>query len=204
MKSKDWYHGTKNVDKILETMTLVPGNLHDVKSLKMFTPQYNRTYLTQSIEYALIYAFGCNLSCRKPINDTAYICVIDGNDLNDINPDEDIIADLIQRCFTSSNSIRKDISSIEIDFVDYIKRNITSKQLSLAMDDYGHGTKVGKTLIKNMSDDMKIKLINYSVDKKLATLGGVNVKEIWKLDVDKYDDIKKDVINFKNYAIRIK
>jgi len=72
------------------------------------------------------------------------------------------------------------------------------------MDDYGHGTKVGKTLIKNMSDDMKIKLINYSVDKKLATLGGVNVKEIWKLDVDKYDDIKKDVINFKNYAIRIK
>lgn len=106
-RSKEWYHGTSDISGILRDGYIIPGNLDDVKSLKMFTPLYNRSYVTSNIEYALVYAFGGHLSNKTPYNKTAYICVISGNNLGDIEPDEDLIAEIIQLGFDNRLNIRE-------------------------------------------------------------------------------------------------
>lgn len=214
----EWYHGTKDITGILETKTIKPGNTTDVKSLKTFTPQFNRSYLTADIDFALVYAFGGHLSNSTPYNKQAYICVISGNDLADINPDEDIIADLAQQYFrfdrkTYSFQFREALEKEKSDdskhsqelfeILSYMQRNISYDAFIKINNDWGYGTRIGKFLIKKMPDYMKHKLINLKHTRAIANEGEAPVSEIWQLDISKYAEIKADSSNFRNYAKRI-
>lgn len=218
-REKEWYHGTKDISGILQTKTIKPGNITDVKSLKTFTPQYNRSYLTGDILFALVYAFGGHLSNENPRNEHAYICVIKGSDLADINPDEDIIADLAQnyfrynrekRSYDFEESLKKEKDTIQDDqyhmlynLLSYLRNNISQDAFRKIDNDWGYGTRIGKFLIKKMPDVIKHKFIDFAKTNAIANLGEVPVSEIWKLDVSKYNEIKSDPKNFRKYSKRI-
>jgi len=169
-KNKVYYHGTRNKE-ILKSEYINPGNLHDEKSTKMFTPMYNRSYLTTDIEYALTYAYGGLFSglggnsadsffnyFLNNKNESPLICVVNGSDLTDIEPDEDIIASLIQNKFNYKGDVKTDLtlSDDEITITHFIKYNVNLSTLRKAMDDYGWGTKVGKSLLKKNEYRIKI------------------------------------------------
>lgn len=224
-RQKIWYHGCteKAIKGILETKVLKPGNTTDVKSLKMYTPQYNRVYLTPTIEFAMVYSFGGNLSNSKPNSKEAYICVVDGKSLSDIEPDEDIIADLMiylkydyksKRIHIDKENLAKSVADgtltdEEAKFVIYILDTIIyaapKKMLELAASgDYGHATRVAKNVIKKFSDEMKIDIINKTAGhKSIAVEGEIPISEIWQLDITKYTEIKNNPERFKEYSKQI-
>lgn len=221
-REKLWYHGCsgKNIQEILSTKVLKPGNTADIKSLKMYTPLYNRVYLTPMIKFALVYAFGGHLSNETPRNQDSYLCVVKGQNLNDIVPDEDIIADImhlitydrtkqsaiISQDYLERQAKEKNWSTQEIDFIKsllrYIIFNMTpTQQINAVRMDYGHGTKIGKQLIKKMSNEMKIDIINKTVGhKSIAVEGEIPIYEIWKLNTKDYSRIKEQPSEFKKYA----
>lgn len=210
-KNTVWYHGTRNA-QVINDMILKPGNLHDEKSLKSFTPQYNRTYLTKDIEYALTYAYGGNFKHNSPEtflkgfkekNTKPYVCVVYGNQLKDIEPDEDIIATFVQRIFYREEK-RKDLTDIENRIAHYIQWNTNRSTLLKAIDDYGWGTKVGKTLLKKMPTDLKYDLIKWG--NHIAEHGEVTIDEVWEMtmNVEEIKQLQSDPFSFKKYGKRIR
>lgn len=196
MRNNLWYHGTseENALKIMKDGYVKPSEAVTTKTRGYMSPQFNKVYLTSSLEEGIGYAFfrngkslnygniGLNKSTQY-----AYLIIIDGKELNDLNPDEDIIADNIDN----------------LEWLKIMAKNYAPNEYKkyMSMGDYAYGTKIGKKLMNYLSDKQKIELIE--LGGKVAHDGKINIKEVWKIDMNERVTINKNINDWKKYSTKI-
>jgi hypothetical protein len=206
IKSSEWYHGTneESAVNIIKSGGLNPSTITTKKS-RGLQPVSGKTYLTRDIEEALAYAYlrsGAGSFKYPRVGDDqkfGYVIVIDGNELKEIQPDEDIIADLVMDY--ESNMVNG--KHIFPWLVQLAKSKTPSLYKKYEREgDYSYGTEMGKVLMKYLSDGQKEQLINHG--KKLAHDGPLKVKEVWRIYLSRHSMYKSNPENFKSYSKRIK
>ena len=194
---KTYYHGTdsEKAAKGILRKGISPPDLTTRKGL--LRPVEGKVYITTNLEYATIYAIGANMvgsdtdhifwNKKEP---TAYIFVIYGKQLKDIQPDEDSIGEMIY----NQNP-------------EWLHRLATSHLASSTMmkimdGEYAYWAKAGKVLNKKMTDQQKLNLIDAGAH--IAHTGALKPKEAWAMP--KLDNrlLKKDASNFFKVAKRMK
>lgn len=180
-----WYHGTSyhNIDSILTDKCLKPSTY----SRARLAPMQNCVYLTANLEEALSYAFyrsGKHFDYELPSNDSptpqyAYVIEVDGQNLNEVYADEDIIADIL-----NSEKNRLDFNWV-FKMAQYYEFTLYNKYK--VKGNYDLGTQLGKRLMKHISDNQMIELINHG--RKIAHYGPVNISHIWKIDMNMFNEL---------------
>jgi hypothetical protein len=145
-------------------------------------PVFDKVYLTADIEEAIGYAY-----FRSVVNTPVYLVVVDGSSLIDVQPDEDIIADLLQ----TSDTIKG------FEWLDRLAKNTDPKLYKKfhVVGDYAYSVSLAKKIIKNLSNDQKIEMINKGM--KIAHSGEIAISEIWELPPSS-QKLKRS-INAQNY-----
>lgn len=193
---KIYYHGTDS-DKAAQGILKKGISPPDLTTRKGYLrPVEGKVYITTNLEYATIYAIGGNMIGSDHIlsgwdkDPTAYIFVIDGKQLKDIQPDEDSIGEMIYKqnpewLYRLAN------------------RNFTSSTMKKIMDgEYEYWAKAGKVLNKKMTDQEKLQLIDLGAH--IAHTGNLKPKEAWAMPKTDNKLLKKDASNFFKIAKRIK
>lgn len=198
MINKTWYHGTslENGLKIAQEGFLKPNSTVSKLTKGFMKPQFNKVYLTEDITEAISYAY----FRRKNKNENCCLVIVKGSSLIDFEPDEDTIADLIPTYIKDENGNHK------YPWLRNLAQNNYPKELKRydVMGDYRYGTSLGKKMIKLLSNDQKLILVN--VAKKLANNGELKVSEVWELSADEenYLNSTNGAPNFRDVSKKIK
>lgn len=176
-----WYHGTSKryIDKIIKDKALKPSELVTKRSRGMMRPVFDKVYLTAKIEEAINYAY-----FRSPANTPVYLVIVDGKSLKDIQPDEDVIADLLQ----TNGTIKG------FEWLDHLAKYTDPKLYDKfhRMGDYAYSVSLAKKLVSKLNNEQKIELINKGM--KIAHSGVIEISQVWELPPE-----NKDTINGDNY-----
>lgn len=197
---KTYYHGTstQRAAKGIMSKGISPNEILTQDQAKGFLkPVQGKVYITTNIRYALIYALGGDVigsdykmsSWEDEPN--GYVFIIDGRSLKDIQPDEDSIGEMIYKK--------------EPEWLyNYAKYELTDNQFKKVMDgEYIWWAKAGKKLVKKMSDEMKLKLIDDGAH--IAHTGTLKPKEVFMFNkIQDNIKFKKDASNFFKVAKRKK
>lgn len=177
-----WYHGTSKeyVDKIIKDKALKPSEAVTKRTRRLMSPVFDKVYLTAKIDEAIDYAY-----FRSLANTPVYLVVVDGKSLKDIQPDEDVIADLLQ--------------TIEgFEWLDRLAKYTDPKLYAKFhnMGDYAYSVSLAKKVVKQISDEQKIELINKGL--KIAHSGAIEISQVWELPP--IERGSKNTINSENYT----
>jgi len=188
---KKYYHGTTsaNAAKGIMSKGISPPDITGVKTPApkgFLKPVKGKVYITTDIRYALIYALGGDvIGSDYKMNDwdknpNGYVFIIDGKLLKDIQPDEDSIGEMIY-------------NKEPIWLYNLANRNLTDNTMRKVMDgEYIWWARAGKTLLKKMTDQMKLDLID--AGSHIAHTGNLKPKEVYIFNK------AEDNIKFKNDA----
>jgi hypothetical protein len=198
-KAKVYYHGTSKEVSISGIMKhgINPPDLTLTKKHNL-TPVEGKVYITPDLRYAIIYCIGGDMLGSKWYDPEfkrneryGYLVVIDGNNIKDIQPDEDGIGELIYN--------KKAPSWL----MNLANRKLTTTTLRRMADgEYEYFAKAGKILVQLMTDEQKLEII--SLGTHIAHTGNIGYKEIWKFDKAKTEQLEKDGSNFFTLAEKIK
>ena len=213
--AKVYYHGTsieKNGESILKEGIKIP----DLTLRKgKYRPVDGKVYITPYIFYAQIYAIGGDFAGNN-YTPSAYeqehggrygwMFVIDGNQLKDIQPDEDSIGEILY--YSLNRGDIKEHPNYNLDNLEWLvnmaKNNLTPLQYKKVKnyEDFGDLAMAGKKLVKIMSGKQHLELIDKGAH--IAHGGNLIPKEAWKIDKFNVIDLKKDGSNFFDVADKIK
>lgn len=196
---KTYYHGTSK-DKLAQGILKKGINPPDLTTKKKtnLTPVEGKVYITSNLEYALIYALGANMIGSTSLpdfmikkgEDNMYLFVIDGKQLKDIQPDEDSVGEMI-------------MNKKPMWLYKFADKVLSTSIMNKIMDgEYEYWAKGGKQLLKKMSDEQKLKLIDAGAH--IAHTGALKPKEAWILPKTENHKLKKDGSNFFKVAKKIK
>jgi hypothetical protein len=236
MRATRYYHGTsttKAAEAILSTglqgvATQMRGHL---------APVAGRVYLTPHLRYAIIYALGGDYSHAMregyspdgPIDPLGYVFVVEGHDLQDVQPDEDSVGEFLNH---NSKPIQEpwkkrdgsvamqsdgepymrtvgyrcamdqnDKTGCQIYY--WLRDQVTEKQFErIANGWYAYFAAGGKRALKQMPDWMKIELINRGAH--VAHGGVIRPSECWRIVKSQLNELKRDGSNFFQIAERIR
>lgn len=167
-KGAFWYHGTSKeyIDKIIKDKALKPSEAVTKSTRRLMAPAFGKVYLAGNADEAIGYAY-----FRSPVNTPVYLVVVDGKALKDIQPDEDVIADLLQ----TEDTIKG------FEWLDRLAKYIDPKLYAKfhSMGDYAYSVSLAKKVVKQLSDNQKIELINQGM--KIAHSGEIEISEVWEL-----------------------
>lgn len=194
---KEYYHGTYN-EKAIQSIIkngIQPPALCTVK--RNLTPREGKVYITPTLKYAVIYCIGGDM-IGNIIDDYqletwgryGYLCVIDGKDLHDIQPDEDSIGEMIYK--KSPNWIYEKAKH-------WLAPSIMKKVME---GEYSYWAKAGKVLVTKLSDYEILQLIDAGAH--IAHHGAIRPSQIWKFDKSLSKDLTPLCTNFWQLAERIK
>ena len=186
---KVFYHGTSSTESAQSIIEkgLTPPNLENRKDF--LTPVAGRVYLSQNIGYALIYALGGDMAghtlSQKWIDESryGYIFIVEGKEIQDIQPDEDEIGRLISDEEACPGWLRH-----------MAQYNLGEATYRRVMDgEYIWWAKAGKKLVKLLRDDQMIDLISQGVH--VAHNGALNPSKVIVVDKTLCPQFKKDGSN---------
>lgn len=210
---KIYYHGTSLKDSaksILKT-GIKPPDLTNKKQNKL-TPQKGKVYITPNLRYAIIYSIGGDFIGveHKEVNEPfGYLFVIDGQQLKDIHPDEDVVGEMVCDVLREESNLKpyhkyKLSDEIKKQLSHLAKYNLTPLQLQKVKryDDYGDLAVAGKKLNQVMDDDLKLALIDAGAH--VAHTGELIPKECWEIRKEDAVKLNKDGKNFFEIARKIK
>lgn len=225
-RAKTYYHGTNSIAKAKNILQngLDPQQT-DVKyqgrRKTYLSPQQGHVYITPDLRYAIIYAIGGNFLGNSPPDwmlEEPYGAVLEfsGSQLQDINPDEDQVGEILNLLLTSPQEIAnyRYNSKVLADknmvnrFISIAKQVLTPLQYKNMSTKYGKGTEihyqanVGKKLVKHLSNDIKHWLIDAGAH--IAHKGNLFPTRVWV--INKRDSIKlaNDGSNFFQVAKLLK
>ena len=202
VKDTVYYHGTYDrrgavegsVAKSIANIGIIPPDLSGTKNSNL-RPVIGKTYATPDIGYAQIYALGGNIaghdfrnSSWKPKHKYGYIFAFHGKKLSDIQPDEDSIGELVGKIKGPS-------------WLHHLAhKHVASSVIDKARDGEYHAyARIGKNLVKKMSDEQKIELIhNHGVH--VANTGNIMPDRVYRIDTEKNHLLKRDGSNFFDHA----
>lgn len=167
-RASSWFHGTSkdHIQKILKDKELQPSEAVTKTTRRLMSPVFGKVYLTADPAEAVRYAY-----FRSSADSSAYLIVVDGKSLRDVQPDEDVIADLLQTEDT--------ILGFEwlVRMAQYIDPKMWKRFQD--MGDYAYSVSLAKKIVKRLSDAQKIEMINKGM--KIAHEGGIPISEVWEL-----------------------
>jgi len=145
-----------------------------------------------------------------------YLFVISGDELNLVQPDEDSIGELLSEILNNGSGVEYYSSSMtgaykkalaDTYLTQEIRRIATRKYSPKTLNrikdgDYGWIARVGKGIVKELSDISKAKMVEYGFH--IAHTGAIIPDEVWKIDKTKVGWIKKDCSNFFEIAKRVR
>lgn len=199
VKKHVYYHGTsaQNIDSYIKN-GITPPDLSKRKGL--LKPVEGRVYITKSLKYAIIYTIGANI-LGLDITDRiksgkekqyGYLFVIDSSELTEVQPDEDEVGHLLYD------------KKAPYWLQALADKHLSPNTMDKVMDgEYQYFAKVGKVLLKRMSDKQKLEILNMNVIDNLAHGGRLNFKEVWKFDKYKNKDLNPDGSNFFKLAEKL-
>jgi hypothetical protein len=201
-----YYHGTakkENAKSIIANGINPPDLSTRSGYLK---PVEGKVYITPKISYASIYAIGGDMAGRKvpdwilkDYGQYGYIFVIDGQQLKDIQPDEDSVGEMI--------------SNGEVDWLDDLARDVLEYEDyddevgynglydAVMGGEYNAWAAAGKIVLDSMTDEQKLELIDLGAH--VAHTGNLMPKETWRFDRNRTVELAKDGSNFFDLAERI-
>ena len=204
-----YYHGTPkeaNAKSIMANGIKVPDLSTRSGNLK---PVEGKVYITPKISYASIYAIGGSIAgieapewMLKDYGQYGYVFVIAGQQLKDIQPDEDSIGEMI--------------SNGEADWLDDLARDAQDNEdyedegkglgynglyYAVMGGEYDAWAAAGKIVLGSMTDEEKLELIDLGAN--IAHTGNLMPKETWRFDRNRTIELAKDGSNFFDLAERI-
>lgn len=209
LASKRYFHGCSveaNAKKIM-TEGLVPGSIVDGrKSGGFLRPVKGKVYLTPNIAYAAIYALGAGMVGDEiPEDDEllrrggefGYIFVVEGQNLADVDPDEDFIGEAVAR-----GLVGRDASPADVAVAGIAARVVAPGRLSKVKQGYvAFQASVGKQIVGRISPWLKLKLIEEGA--AIAHSGPVMPSEAWVLRKAEFSGIGHDASAFFQVAKRV-
>lgn len=206
-KALTYYHGTsseKAGQSILKN-GIEPGDIvmpekHKPKKGANLVPVPGKVYITPELKYAQIYAIGGDMagSDWKPKNqEYGYLFAIDGKDLQDIQPDEDSIGEMVTYAYRGDKH-REELQWL----VRLAMSKLTAGQWRKLVDgEYTMWAHAGKKLLPLLSDAQKLQLIDLGAH--VAHTGKLIPKEAWRIDLNRIKDLKRDASNFFQIAEKV-
>lgn len=219
-KGKVYYHGTpseKYIEGIIQNGIQPPtmsssswGTNHYLK------PVEGKVYITPSLRYAIIYALGGDYvgSDYSPRNYESepygYVCVIDGKDVHDIQPDEDCVGEMV---YKGEIPWLKRIADIALDDEMYEDTDSEDDDYSetiplldaVKRGEYDAWAYAGKLILPYLSDEQKLELIDAGAH--IAHTGAIIPSQIWRFDKLKSKELRREhntCSNFFELAERIR
>lgn len=226
IKDKIYYHGTSSVvfaNNIIKNGIKPP----DISINRLLTPVKGKIYVTHDISYALIYAVGGSyldedyLKIPYKGNETefehifnddknsrrygryGYLFIINGDDLNDVQPDEDSIGSILHMYLNNRPTDEYidafNDNALKSEIMHIVNKRISPNTLKRVKEgEYAYYAKTGKIIVKWLSDISKLRLIQYG--SHIAHHGELKPSSVWKIDKTKIGYIKKDGVNLAQYA----
>ena len=192
--SRTFYHGTTKIENAIEIFKngIVAREIANPK--RFLAPVQGKVYITEDPMYAGIYAIGGNMfghDLKDPHPRYGYLFTIDGSQLSDIQPDEDSIGEMIHDLLRDPNSLRHgDLWWL----LGMAKRNVSENYMRKVKEgEYAYFAKVGKKLVKLMSDDQKLQLINLGAH--VAHHGNLKISKAFAVDKRRTQDVVKTNAN---------
>jgi hypothetical protein len=189
-KSQVYYHGTSKEQAGISILKdgIQPPDLTDRKGF--LKPVQGKVYLTPSLETAIVYALGGyvaghDLSQRRVVSRKGtepswierdgrygYVFVIRGEDLQDIQPDEDSVGELLSGLMSTEPNHW---------LCQRAKRIVAPSRLKQVKNgEYVFFASVGKQLMKHLSAAEKLEIVRNG--GHLAHEGAVQPCEAWRFD----------------------
>jgi hypothetical protein len=207
-RAKTYYHGTsseKAGQSILKN-GIEPGDIalperQTGKKGPNLDPVKGKVYITPDLRYAQMYAIGGDMagSDWKPKGqEYGYLFEIGGNDLEDIQPDEDSIGEMATLAY------RGDKHKAELQWlVRLAMSKLTAGQWRKLVDgEYTMWAHTGKKLLPLMSDAQKLQLIELGAH--VAHTGKLIPKAAYRIDLNRIKELKRDASNFFDVAEKVK
>lgn len=199
----NWYHGCdrESMLQIKKAGFLRPK---EIVTNGMMAPMGNKVYLTSDLTKGIGYAlFRSGSSLKYPRqnedkNIKGYLIVVKGSDLQDVDPDEDSIADMVPEYLRDEETGVHPFSWLR----SLAKYHAPKSLQRYDNGDYAHGTKLGKMLVKYLSDLDKLKIINHH--KNVAHTGKIPIDQIWEIPAKYQKELLADINTYQNYCKRIK
>lgn len=211
------YHGVSDPDRAQRILMLGRLSGRPIQGKGFLAPVQDRTYVTQSIAYAQIYAIGGDVAGTSgwmpmtkhgekgwsydPMNPGyGYVFGIDAKQLNAPQPDEDSIGEMISGY---DNKYSKWYQKTPQWLLSMAKNNLSPNTYQKVMGgEFIWLARAGKQLVKMMSKEQKHELI--ALGAHIASSGGLPIKAAWRIDKNKIPGLKRDGSNFFKLAERIK
>lgn len=220
-KNRIYFHGVpdrkkENILKKLITKGLIPNIEIDSKS-RPFIDQ-GKVYLTTEISTAIFYA------SYKTDTDYGFICVIDGNDLKEIYPDEDGVIELVAKVYYPDLFLALKKKRLKPEMKKFLKSLLNKYNLPETLPEPKRkqdindpdmyyiikSSSIGKKLIERANDKEHIELIDM-VKKLSAGNNGIFVNhniipmEIWKYNFDEFEEeLAGKFISFNKFKEKAK
>lgn len=207
-----YYHGTDNrhneVKKILKS-GLVPNQRGNYAGPSQ---SIGHVYLTNSLEEALAHAAGAYYDNENDVQRYGYIFIIDGSQIKNPTPDEDVIVDYLNAMISSSSSSNRP-NWVPIFLYDFINRKFPQyKRIKMTEKDSenveNHIGPVYKRVNELAKEIIRTSRFSLSQIEKLgnnfAVPHVVIPKECWKFKSSDYIHILSSKQFFSDYATRIK
>jgi hypothetical protein len=144
---------------------------------------------------------------NKNYGQFGFVFIIKGSELLDVTPDEDSIGCLLSfylndRGYNSdliNYDLVKNDYNLKSEILNLANKHISPNTLKKVKDgDYNYWAKTGKILVKRLSDNAKLKIIN--AEAHIAHEGTVQPFKMLKIDKTKVGFINKDLSNLKDYS----
>lgn len=220
-EGKKLFHGTMTKVAAISIMKngLIPGIDKSSTQRGSMVPVRGKVYLTPNLYYAIIYALGGDMAghdlpARWIENDPyGYVFVIKGDDLGDIEPDEDCVGKFVSD-YTKINSNLKtplEFKHSQDDPQDSRKYSLwcsirlamTDKQFRNASQGEAHyKASGGKRALKTLSSYDKRYIL--SLGSNIAHDGPIKPSECWRFAKKDCPKLLKDCSNFFQLAKQVK
>jgi hypothetical protein len=204
-----YYHGTPKEENAKSIMT--NGiNTPDLSTRSgPLKPVEGKVYITPKISYASIYAIGGDMAGSevpdwmfKDYGRYGYVFVINGQQLKDIQPDEDSVGEMISN---GEEGWLADLARDALEYEDYDDegQDLGYNDLYDAVmgGEYDAWASAGKIVLDSMRDGQKLELIDLGAH--VAHTGNLAPKEVWRFDRNRTIELAKDGSNFFDLAERI-
>ncbi len=223
LKTKKLYHGTDEASAA--AAILREGIRPDLSTTPMNNvarPVAGRIYMTLDLKHAIPYMLGGSMAGSEIPEEWftekgryGYMFVVDGNDLTDVQADEDQVGEAVKdRAFPWVDDYLNELRGEDPEYPREIETEdgemfpnddpyIYHRDLLEQVDDgeYDGWIKAGHVLLKTMTDEQKLDVIRKYGN--LAHLGAIKPIEMWEFDKKDSEKLKADGSNFFELARKV-
>lgn len=207
MRETTFYHGTKSKEAAVSIWKNgLDSNFTNIKygdKNPVMRPVVGRVYVTPHLDYACIYALNGVLMGTDLVKQSGWVLEFDGKQLGDVQPDEDSVGEFINYYLNKHYYSEKYPEVCNSPLVARITNMASSlfKESTMRKVKDGYSlwiTKVGKSILKHLTDSEKLQLIKLGAH--VANHGIMIPNKLWEITPKAAKMLERDCSNFHSVA----